>query len=112
MTKYLRGLALAMAMAAMTTTALSVTSLDSIAQEKGKEKEVKKGKEDPKVVAKKAGKIEVKKGKDDKFRFTVRDADNKYLAGSGAFETKEEAIKAIEEFKAIVKDAKVEVVKE
>jgi uncharacterized protein YegP (UPF0339 family) len=55
----------------------------------------------------KAGTIEVNKGKDGKFRYSVRNADGKFLAGSTAYATEKEALKGIEELKDVLKTAKV-----
>ncbi|MBX9581704.1 MAG: hypothetical protein K2X87_15485 [Gemmataceae bacterium] len=57
----------------------------------------------------KPGTVEVKQGKDDKYRFTVRDADGKFLAMSGptGFATKAEAVKALDALKAALDGAKV-----
>lgn len=61
--------------------------------------------------AAKGGVVEVKQGKDDKFRLTVRDADGKFLAMSGAFATKADALKGLDALKDALKDAKVVEVK-
>lgn len=55
-----------------------------------------------------AGVVEFKQGKDDKYRFTVRDGDGKFLAmsGPGGFETKAEAVKALEALKDALATAK------
>ncbi|MFO0803947.1 MAG: YegP family protein [Gemmataceae bacterium] len=53
------------------------------------------------------GKVEVSEGKDGKFRFVVRDADGKYLAQSGAFEKKEDALKGIETLKEALAKATI-----
>jgi uncharacterized protein YegP (UPF0339 family) len=57
----------------------------------------------------KAGVVEVKQGKDDRYRFTVRDADGKLLAMSGprGFTTKAEALKGLDALKAALDGAKV-----
>jgi len=60
-----------------------------------------------KAPAGKAGIVEVNEGKDGKFRFTVRDADGKFLAQSGAFEKKEDAMKGIETLKDVLPKATV-----
>lgn len=57
--------------------------------------------------AAKAGTIEVSEGKDGKFRFTIRDAEGKFLALSGAHEKKEDAMKAIETLKEVLPKATV-----
>ena len=67
--------------------------------------QAKKDKE--KVGATAGGHIEVGKGKDGKYRFSVRDADGKYLAGSGAYATEKEIHDAIETFRKVVAGAKV-----
>ena len=54
------------------------------------------------------GHIEIGKGKDGKYRFTVRDADGKYLGGSTTgHATEKETRDAIEMFKKVVANAKV-----
>lgn len=55
------------------------------------------------------GTIEVNESKDGKFRFTVRDADGKYLGGSATgYATKEDAVKAVDALKAALGTAKIE----
>ena len=55
------------------------------------------------------GTIEVNESKDGKFRFTVRDADGKYLGGSATgYATKEDAVKAVDALKAALATAKIE----
>jgi len=56
-----------------------------------------------------AGTIEIHEGKDGKFRFTVRDAEGKFLANSGAnnFATEKEAKEGVVHFQAAVAKAKV-----
>jgi len=129
MTKFLRSAALMVALAGGTAGVLAVTTNDSVAQEKGTKDVPKKGdkaeKDTPKKGDKekgdkdkgdkeKAGKIEISEGKDMMFRFSVRNSEGKFLANSGAnkFATKEEALKGVELFKAAVRDAKVEVLKD
>lgn len=55
------------------------------------------------------GTIQIQEGKDGKFRFSIRNSDDKYLAGSppAGFETKAEAQKALEELKDVISEAKV-----
>lgn len=60
-----------------------------------------------KAPAGKAGTIEVSEGKDGKFRFTIRDAEGKFLALSGAHEKKEDALKSIETLKDVLPKATV-----
>jgi uncharacterized protein YegP (UPF0339 family) len=55
----------------------------------------------------KGGTIEVNKGKDNKYRFTVRNADGHFLALSGAYATEKEARQGIDELKSVLKTAKV-----
>jgi uncharacterized protein YegP (UPF0339 family) len=63
----------------------------------------KKGKD-----TKAAAVIEVNAGKDGKYRFTIRDAEGKYLAGNTVgFETREAALKAVDNLKAALANAKV-----
>jgi uncharacterized protein YegP (UPF0339 family) len=66
-------------------------------------------KKDAKATAKGGGTIEVNESKDGKFRFTVRDADGKYLGGSATgYATKEDAVKAVDALKAALGTAKIE----
>jgi uncharacterized protein YegP (UPF0339 family) len=51
--------------------------------------------------------IEVAEGKDGKYRFTVRSADGKMLALSGAHADEKGALKAIEDLKTALKTAKI-----
>ena len=131
MTKFLRSAALMAMLAGGAAGVLTVTN-DTSAQEKGTTKDApkkgeketpKKGEKDDKDAPKKgdkdapkkgatvkAGKFVISEGKDMMFRFSVYDAEGKFLANSGAnkFATKEEAAKGVESFKAALKDAKVE----
>ena len=130
MTKFLRSAALMAMLAGGAAGVLTVTN-DSAAQDKGSTKDTpkkvekdtpKKGEKDDKDTSKKgdkdalkkgvavkAGKFVISEGKDMMFRFSVYDAEGKFLANSGAnkFATKEEATKGVETFKAALKDAKV-----
>jgi hypothetical protein len=55
-----------------------------------------------------AGKIEIGEGKDGKFRFFVRDAEDKLLAMSGrGFESADDAKTEIQKLKDVIKTAKV-----
>ena len=58
------------------------------------------------------GHIEIHKGKDAKYRFTVRNADEKFLANSAAYATEKECREAIETFRKIVATAKVSMKKD
>ncbi len=59
--------------------------------------------------AKGGGVVEVNESKDGKFRFTVRDADGKYLGGSATgYATKDDAVKAVNALKATLATAKIE----
>ena len=60
------------------------------------------------------GTIVVSEGADGKFRFSVRDADGKFLANSGAnaYASEKEALKGAEDFKATVAGAKISASKE
>jgi uncharacterized protein YegP (UPF0339 family) len=100
MKKVVRSAALLVAMTLGTASLLSVTSN---AQEKDKA---------PKKAAGVA-KIGIKEGKDGKFRFSIYDADGKFLAMSGpqGLPTKEDAAKAVEKLKAALKDGKIEYLK-
>jgi uncharacterized protein YegP (UPF0339 family) len=60
-----------------------------------------------KVESKGVGYIEIGKGKDSKYRFTVHNADGKFLALSGPFATEKEIRDAIEAFRKVVATAKV-----
>jgi hypothetical protein len=61
-----------------------------------------------------AATIEIAEGKDGKFRFFVRDDEDKLLAMSspGGFETEKAAKEAIDHLKAVIGKAKVTVKKE
>jgi uncharacterized protein YegP (UPF0339 family) len=78
---------------------------DKVAKDKDKAKDKAKDKDkDAKVPY-----FEIGKGRDGKYRFTVRDADGKFLGMSGAhtFATAKEAEEGVEEFKKAVAKAKV-----
>ena len=121
MTKFLRSAALMAVMAGGVAGVLTVTN-DTVAQEKGTKETPKKGektekgdKDAPKKgTAVKAGVFEISEGKDKMFRFSIRDGEGKFLAGSSAnkFATEEECRKGIEHFKAVLKDAKIELKKD
>ena len=64
-------------------------------------------KDKDKTTAKGVGHIEIGKGKDDKYRFSVRNAEGKFLAGSTAYATEKEIHEAIEAFRKVVAGAKV-----
>ncbi len=89
---------------------------DKDAPKKGDKDAPKKGDKDApkKGAAVKAGIFEISEGKDKMFRFSIRDADGKFLANSGAnkFDTEAEAIKGAEYFKSVIKDAKIEMKKD
>lgn len=55
------------------------------------------------------GTIEISEGKDGKFRFSVRNAEGKYLGGSGpvGFATEKDAHAAIEDLKKVLATAKI-----
>jgi len=57
------------------------------------------------------GSVIIAAGKDGKFRFQVRSADDKYLAGSAAYATEKEAKEAVDELKKVLATAKVTVEK-
>lgn len=112
-----------LAMAGMSGTVLSVSS---IAQEKAKDtkkddakkdtkKDAKDSKDDTKKDTKKAAVakasiVKIGEGKDGKFRFSIYNADGEFLAMSGAntFDSKADAVKGLEELKAALKETKVE----
>ena len=75
------------------------TNHTAIAQGTKKDKDAK--------TTKGVGHIEIGKGKDDKYRFSVRDADGKYLAGSAPYATEKDINEAIEAFRKVVAGAKV-----
>ncbi|MBY0229487.1 MAG: hypothetical protein K2W96_09430 [Gemmataceae bacterium] len=74
-----------------------------------KAKDKDKGKEDKPTAT-----ITISEGVDGKFRFTVRNAEGKFLANSGAnnFPSEKEALKGAEDFKAAVGAAKIVVSKD
>ena len=92
-----------LAMAGMSGTVLSVSS---IAQEKAKDTK----KDDTKKAAVKASIVKIGEGKDGKFRFSIYNAEGEFLAMSGAntFDSKADAVKGLEELKAALKETKVE----
>lgn len=103
MAKVLRGLALVVALSGFGGLALSVApAQDKKADKKGDKKaDMKEGKTT-------GGTIEVSEGKDGKYRFSVRDADGKYVGGSAVgHATREEAVKAVDTLKAVIITAKV-----
>lgn len=95
-TKWSRALALA-AMTAVAASALTVAT----AQDKGKTKDAKKSS------AKTTGIVEMNEGKDGKFRLVIRDSDEKYLATSAAFATKDDAAKGLDALKAALENPKM-----
>ncbi|MGL6074689.1 MAG: hypothetical protein ACRC8S_11055 [Fimbriiglobus sp.] len=110
MKKWICSTALMLALGAGAASVLSL-STDLTAQEKAKE--AKKAT----AAAKEAkGFIKISEGKDGKFRFSIYediegDEKDKYIVGSVAYATKEEAAKGVEKIKSILKDAKIEYVK-
>jgi uncharacterized protein YegP (UPF0339 family) len=111
MVKFVRSAALMLALAAGTSTVISMSAVDLSAQEKAKDtkKETKTDKSE-KSEKVKAGSIDIKEGKDGKFRFSIYDGDEKFVAmsGPGGYATKEDAIKGVEKLKLVLKDAKIE----
>jgi uncharacterized protein YegP (UPF0339 family) len=91
-------------MAGITGTSTSGLLAQPPKKDKDTKKDAKKGKG-----GSLAGTIEITEGKDGKYRFNVRNADGKYLGGSGptGYASEKEAEKAIEEFKEVVANAKV-----
>lgn len=94
--------------------AIAGTPLLTNAQEKKapvQEKKAATAKREAGVDTKKSssGVVEITEGKDGKFRFSVRDGDNKYVGGSGpiGFETKEAAAKAVQSLKDTLSNAKI-----
>jgi len=55
------------------------------------------------------GTVEISEGKDSKFRFSVRNAEGKYLGGSGpvGFATEKDARAAIDDLKKVLATAKI-----
>jgi hypothetical protein len=92
MSKLVRCLALMAAMSTVSIVALSVAE----AQEKGK-----------KATGKTSGIVEVNEGKDGKFRLIVRDTEDKYLATSAAFASKEDAMKGLDRLKEALENPKI-----
>jgi hypothetical protein len=93
MFKLVRGLALVAAMGTVSVAALSVAD----AQEKGKKA----------AGGKTTGIVEVNEGKDGKFRLIIRDSDEKYLATSAAFATKDDAMKGLDRLKTALENPKM-----
>jgi uncharacterized protein YegP (UPF0339 family) len=79
--------------------------------DKTKEKPTDKATKDDKKPTASTGKsaVVVKPGKDDRFRIFIRNEDGKtiMMSSGNGFETEKEAKEAIDEIKAILKDAKV-----
>jgi hypothetical protein len=96
MSKLARVVAL-FAMMAVATASLSLAP----AQDKAKAKDPQK------KTAKTTGIVEVNEGKDGKFRLVIRDSDEKYLATSAAFATKDEATKGLDALKAALENPKM-----
>jgi len=61
-----------------------------------------------------AGTIEISEGKDGKFRFSIRNAEGKYLGGSGpvGFASEKDARTAIDDLKKVLATAKTTLKKE
>jgi uncharacterized protein YegP (UPF0339 family) len=78
----------------------AVTIPGSVAQDKKKP-------DDKKPAGKTTGIVEVNEGKDGKFRFIIRDNDEKYIAGSAAFATEKEAKAGLESLKSILENPKM-----
>jgi uncharacterized protein YegP (UPF0339 family) len=92
--------------------ALTGTPLASAQATKGSEKTKPAEKPAEKSGTKPAaakGSLVVKPGKDDRFRIFIRNEDGKtiMMSSGNGFETEKEAKEAIDEIKAILKDAKV-----
>jgi Ethanolamine utilization protein EutJ (predicted chaperonin) len=88
--------------------ASTATNPTASAQGTKKDKD-KAGKVDPKGGT---GHIVIGKGKDGKYRFTVRNHEDKFLALSAPHATEKEVHEAIEAFRKIVANAKVTTKKE
>lgn len=93
MSRLARALALFSVMAIATT---SLTVADAQVKDKAK-----------KTAGKTTGIVEMNEGKDGKFRLVIRDNDEKYLATSAAFATKDDALKGLETLKAALENPKM-----
>jgi uncharacterized protein YegP (UPF0339 family) len=98
MSKLARALAL---LTVMTVATASLSLAPAPAQDKGKAKDPQK------KAAKTTGIVEVNEGKDGKFRLVIRDSDEKYLATSAAFATKDDAVKGLDALKAALENPKM-----
>lgn len=94
--------------------AIAATPLLTVAQEKKTttpEKKAATTKKEAGSESKKSssGVVEISEGKDGKYRFSVRDSENKYVGGSGpiGFESKEAAAKAVQSLKDVLSNAKI-----
>ena len=93
---------LARAVALFTVLCVATASLSlAPAQDKGKAKDPQK------KAAKTSGIVEMNEGKDGKFRLVIRDSDEKYLATSAAFATKDDALTGLEALKAALENPKM-----
>ena len=112
MKKFVHSLVVATCFAAGAGALLVTAPTDAIGQVNKEAKEVPKAKEkakpvDPKPTAAK-GSIVIKPGKDGKFRFFVRDENDKSLMQSSTgYATEEDAKKMLENVKAIIAASKV-----
>jgi len=92
---------LARAVALFTVLCVATASLSlAPAQDKGKGKDTKKA-------AKTSGIVEMNEGKDGKFRLVIRDSDEKFLATSAAFATKDDAMKGLDALKTALENPKM-----
>lgn len=78
------------------------TASMTIATAQDKSKSTKQAK-----AGKTTGIVEMNEGKDGKFRLVIRDNDEKYLATSAAFATKEDAEKGLESLKSALENPKM-----
>jgi uncharacterized protein YegP (UPF0339 family) len=65
----------------------------------GQEKKAKAGRT--------TGVVQVNEGKDGKFRLIIRDSEDKYLATSGAYATKADALKGLDTLKSTLENPKI-----
>ncbi len=98
MSKLARGLALTAFVAGLTLAATVPLNPAQATQAK---------KDDKKKSGKTTGIVEVNEGKDGKYRLVIRDTDEKFLATSVAFATKDEAEKGIERLREALENPRI-----
>lgn len=105
MSKLFRALALSAMLAGAATVSVSN------AQEKGKPAKTDDDKKPGKKTKKGGGIVQIKESAaNGKYYMSIRDGEGKFLAqgGPGGYETKDDALKALEAIKAAVEDPKIE----